>query len=128
MTGGSSKGHRSLGPLLRPTIRIRLTLLYGGMFLIAGIFLLSIIYALSMQALQQGGDPLFTLLPGSTVQFTSNTCPGLESGQSAAQANGTLSQCMHRQSDLALEDLLRRSLFALLGLSIIAFAFGYAMA
>ncbi|MFE0629018.1 sensor histidine kinase [Streptomyces sp. NPDC058864] len=113
---------------LRPTIRIRLALLYGGMFTIAGVLLLSIMYALSVQALQRGGEPLFTLLPGSTVQLTSNMCPGLESGQSAAQANAVLGECMHRQRELALDDLLRRSLFALLGLSIIALAFGYATA
>ncbi|MFE5596111.1 HAMP domain-containing protein, partial [Streptomyces sp. NPDC056549] len=128
MISGAAKEQSSLTPLLRPTIRIRLTMLYGGMFLIAGILLLSIIYALSTQALRQGVDPLFTLLPGSAVQLTSNACPGLESGQSAAQANSILSECMHRQRDLALDNLLRRSLFALLGLSIIAFAFGYAMA
>src|SRR4051812_5941153 len=32
---------------LRPTIRMRLTLLYGGMFLVAGIVLLFIIYFLT---------------------------------------------------------------------------------
>ncbi|MFJ5217203.1 sensor histidine kinase [Streptomyces sp. NPDC088354] len=113
---------------LRPTIRIRLTLLYGGMFMIAGILLLTLIYELSFQALQRGSEPLFTLLPGSTVQLTSDMCRGLQSGQSASQANDILSQCMHRQREMALDVLLRRSIFALLGLSIIAFAFGYAMA
>ncbi|MFD6167160.1 hypothetical protein ACFWFR_18430, partial [Oerskovia sp. NPDC060287] len=41
---------------LRPTIRIRLTLLYGGMFLIAGILLLSIIYLLAAQAEHVGNE------------------------------------------------------------------------
>ncbi|KPC95671.1 histidine kinase, partial [Streptomyces sp. NRRL F-6602] len=41
---------------LRPTIRIRLTLLYGGMFLIAGILLLSIIYLLAAQAVHVGNE------------------------------------------------------------------------
>ena len=49
-------------PWLRPTIRIRLTLLYGGMFLIAGILLLSIIYLLAAQALRTGSQPLFKIV------------------------------------------------------------------
>ncbi|MGW6457090.1 sensor histidine kinase [Streptomyces sp. NPDC055078] len=116
-------------PLLRPTIRIRLTLLYGGMFLIAGVLLLSIIYLLAAQALHSGNGLPFKLLPESKVELTaSNTCSGLRPGMSADDANAVLAKCFAKQREDALGDLLRRSLFALLGLSIIAFAFGYAMA
>ncbi|MEU6081652.1 HAMP domain-containing sensor histidine kinase [Streptomyces sp. NPDC047108] len=115
-------------PWLRPTIRIRLTLLYGGMFLIAGILLLSIIYLLAAQALNVGNEPLFKLLPGSKVALTSNTCPGLKANMPADEANVVLDACMDHQKEQALDDLLRRSLLALLGLSVVAFAFGYAMA
>ncbi|MFI1016439.1 sensor histidine kinase [Streptomyces sp. NPDC020965] len=115
-------------PLLRPTIRIRLTLLYGGMFLIAGILLLTIIYLLTAQALHSGDGMPFKLLPESKVQLTDNACPALSPGMSADEANSVLQTCFSQQREVALDDLLRRSLFALLGLSIIAFAFGYAMA
>ncbi|WP_329024284.1 sensor histidine kinase [Streptomyces sp. NBC_00690] len=115
-------------PLLRPTIRIRLTLLYGGMFLIAGVLLLSIIYLLAAQALHSGNALPFKLLPESTIELTANSCPALRHDLSADQANAVLKECFARQREVALDDLLRRSLFALLGLSIIAFAFGYAMA
>ncbi|MFE7130642.1 sensor histidine kinase [Streptomyces sp. NPDC057638] len=115
-------------PLLRPTIRIRLTLLYGGMFLIAGILLLTIIYLLTAQALHSGDGLPFKLLPDSKVQLTDNACPALSPGMSADEANSVLQACFSHQREVALDDLLRRSLFALLGLSIIAFAFGYAMA
>ncbi|MGP3982837.1 sensor histidine kinase [Streptomyces sp. KR80] len=115
-------------PWLRPTIRIRLTLLYGGMFMIAGIVLLSIIYLLAAQALNVGNEPLFKLLPESAVELTSNECPGLRPGMSANEANVALDACMDHQKQLALDNLLRRSLLALLGLSVVAFAFGYAMA
>ncbi|MER5968810.1 HAMP domain-containing sensor histidine kinase [Streptomyces sp. NPDC002055] len=115
-------------PWLRPTIRIRLTLLYGGMFLIAGILLLSIIYLLAAQALNVGTEPLFKLLPESKVALTSNACPGLRAGMSASEANVVLDACMDQQRHAALDDLLSRSLLALLGLSVLAFAFGYAMA
>ncbi|MFF8839962.1 sensor histidine kinase [Streptomyces sp. NPDC015130] len=114
-------------PLLRPTIRIRLTLLYGGMFLIAGILLLSIIYLFTAQALGDSAAQLpFKIVEGK-VQPTTSWCELPVQG-TGEQFNNAVSVCLRHQSDLALEDLLRRSLFALLGLSIIAFAFGYAMA
>ncbi|MFE0705337.1 sensor histidine kinase [Streptomyces sp. NPDC058872] len=114
-------------PLLRPTIRIRLTLLYGGMFLIAGILLLSIIYLFTAQALTDSTSQLpFKVLSG-TIQPTTSWCR-LPETFTGDQLNDAVTVCLRHQSDLALDDLLRRSLFALLGLSIIAFAFGYAMA
>ncbi|RSS60033.1 cell wall metabolism sensor histidine kinase WalK [Streptomyces sp. WAC01280] len=114
-------------PLLRPTIRIRLTLLYGGMFLIAGILLLSIIYLFTAQTLSESAAQLpFKIVKGEVLPTTSwCRLPNTGTGE---QFNDAVSVCLRHQSDLALEDLLRRSLFALLGLSIIAFAFGYAMA
>ncbi|WP_414167776.1 sensor histidine kinase [Streptoverticillium reticulum] len=116
-------------PWLRPTIRIRLTLLYGGMFLMAGVLLLTIIYLLAANALSTGSQPLIKLIEGSKVQVTGDTCPDLKSpGLTADQANNILTACMSHQRSLALEGLWRRSLFALLGLAVIAFAFGYAMA
>ncbi|MGY0070193.1 sensor histidine kinase [Streptomyces sp. QTS137] len=112
-------------PWLRPTIRIRLTLLYGGMFLIAGILLLSIIYLLAANALNVGSDLPFRILSG---QVSSDTCQ-LRSGQLPAdELNSALSTCLNEQRQHALDNLLSRSLLALLGLAVIAFAFGYAMA
>ncbi|GGR41300.1 sensor histidine kinase [Streptomyces netropsis] len=116
-------------PWLRPTIRIRLTLLYGGMFLMAGVLLLTIIYLLAANALSVGSEPLIKLIEGSKVEVTSGACPELKApGLTPGQANDILSTCMGHQRQGALEGLLRRSLLALLGLAVIAFAFGYAMA
>lgn len=116
-------------PWLRPTIRIRLTLLYGGMFLIAGILLLSIIYLLAAQAVHVGNELPFKIMEGSSVNVSSRTCPNLAaSGDSQDQFNAALNACVNHQRQQALDDLLSRSLLALLGLSVIAFAFGYAMA
>ncbi|MFI6346176.1 sensor histidine kinase [Streptomyces sp. NPDC050560] len=115
-------------PWLRPTIRIRLTLLYGGMFLIAGILLLSIIYLLAAQAVHVGNDLPFTIRSGS-ISVSSDACPGLD--QSTANPddfNRALNSCVNHQRQEALDNLLSRSLLALLGLAVIAFAFGYAMA
>ncbi|MFF5703955.1 sensor histidine kinase [Streptomyces sp. NPDC012794] len=115
-------------PWLRPTIRIRLTLLYGGMFLIAGILLLSIIYLLAAQALREGNALPFKIVGGQKVEVSSTTCSGVGIDQSIDQFNAAIAQCILEQRRHALDDLLSRSLMALLGLSVIAFAFGYAMA
>jgi signal transduction histidine kinase len=111
-------------PWLRPTIRIRLTLLYGGMFLIAGIMLLSIIYLLAAQALNVGSDLPFRIVSGGV---SSQTC-NFPAQPTAAELNNAMNACVNEQRQHALDDLLSRSLLALLGLAIIAFAFGYAMA
>ncbi|MCX2923652.1 sensor histidine kinase [Streptomyces sp. NEAU-W12] len=112
-------------PWLRPTIRIRLTLLYGGMFLIAGILLLSIIYLLAANALNVGSDLPFRILSG---QVSSDICPLRSAQLPADELNSALSACVNEQRQHALDNLLSRSLLALLGLAVIAFAFGYAMA
>ncbi|SEE62170.1 Signal transduction histidine kinase [Streptomyces sp. 3213] len=111
-------------PWLRPTIRIRLTLLYGGMFLIAGILLLSIIYLLAAHALNVGSELPFKVISGSVGSSTCN----FPSEPSATTLNNAMNQCVNEQRQHALDDLLSRSLLTLLGLAIIAFAFGYAMA
>ncbi|MFH8519047.1 sensor histidine kinase [Streptomyces gelaticus] len=109
---------------LRPTIRIRLTLLYGGMFLIAGILLLSIIYMLAAQALHVGSELPFKIVNG---QVTSDVC-NLPEKASPDAFNAAMNSCVNHQRQQALDTLLNRSLLALVGLSVIAFAFGYAMA
>ncbi|MFB6814936.1 sensor histidine kinase [Streptomyces sp. NPDC056347] len=109
---------------LRPTLRIRLTLLYGGMFLIAGILLLSIIYMLAAQALHVGSELPFTIVNG---QVTSKIC-NLPEKASPDAFNAAMNSCVNHQRQQALDTLLNRSLLALVGLSVIAFAFGYAMA
>ncbi|MEU2602099.1 sensor histidine kinase [Streptomyces hirsutus] len=112
-------------PWLRPTIRIRLTLLYGGMFLIAGILLLSIIYLLAANALNVGSDLPFRILSG---EVSSDICKLRSARLPAEELNAALNACVNEQRQHALDNLLSRSLLALLGLAVIAFAFGYAMA
>ncbi|MFC5723632.1 sensor histidine kinase [Streptomyces gamaensis] len=115
-------------PWLRPTIRIRLTLLYGGMFLMAGVLLLTIIYLLAAHALDVTSTPLVKLLGGSQVDANRALCPEFTGNLTSDQANRILEICSSRLRAEALGSLLQRSLFALLGLAVIAFAFGYAMA
>lgn len=117
-------------PWLRPTIRIRLTLLYGGMFLIAGILLLSIIYLLAAQAISTGNQPSFKIVSGSNIKVSSDNCTAITgtSNVPIPDFNAVIAQCVDHQRQAALDNLLSRSLLALLGLAVIAFAFGYAMA
>lgn len=94
------------------------------MFLIAGIMLLSIIYLLAAQALNVGSELPFKILSG---QVGSSSC-NFPSNPTANELNNAMNACVNQQRQHALDDLLSRSLLALLGLAIIAFAFGYAMA
>ncbi|GAA2448822.1 HAMP domain-containing sensor histidine kinase [Streptomyces macrosporus] len=118
-------------PWLRPTIRIRLTLLYGGMFLIAGMVLLTIIYLLAAQALKDGSHLPFQII-GVRDQTTDAVCrlPSQADGGglTTSELTAAVQQCMERQRQIALDVLLQRSLLALLGLAVAAFAFGYVMA
>lgn len=94
------------------------------MFLIAGIVLLSIIYMLAAQALSVGTDLPFEIVSG---KVTSEICD-LPPNASPNDFNAAMNACVNHQRKAALETLLNRSLLALVGLSVIAFAFGYAMA
>ncbi|MEU3351189.1 HAMP domain-containing sensor histidine kinase [Streptomyces sp. NPDC037389] len=115
-------------PWLRPTIRIRLTLLYGGMFLMAGVLLLTIIYLLAANALDVGSQPLIKLTGGTQFAVENpSLCPQLGNVSTYQEANHVLSTCQADLRAMALDTLLKRSLLALLGLAVIAFAFGYAM-
>ncbi|MCF6522788.1 cell wall metabolism sensor histidine kinase WalK [Streptomyces sp. JJ36] len=116
-------------PWLRPTIRIRLTLLYGGMFLIAGMMLLTIIYLLAAQALHDLGELPFRFLNvQAQLQLTSDACPQLAGRMDNEELMRRLGECADVQRAQALDELLRSSLLALLGLAVAAFAFGYVMA
>lgn len=94
------------------------------MFLIAGILLLSIIYMLAAQALHVGSELPFKIVNG---QVTSDVC-NLPEKASPESFNAAMNSCVNHQRQQALDTLLNRSLLALVGLSVIAFAFGYAMA
>ncbi|MFD5087299.1 sensor histidine kinase [Kitasatospora sp. NPDC058201] len=103
----------------RPTIRIRLTLLYGGMFLMAGVVLLMLMYFFLRQALHDVAPPPFIFEKGTTVNGVVMT---------PEQFNQFLVKRHEAASSAALNTLLRKSLTVLVCLAVIAFAAGYAMA
>ncbi|MEV7381475.1 HAMP domain-containing sensor histidine kinase [Streptomyces lydicus] len=119
----SSRGYSQL----RPTIRMRLTLLYGGMFLMAGVVLLVIIYLLTAHALQHSGAA-FHILGGHDLRLSSDVCQQLRQAENIAEFNGILDTCLDIQRTSALTTLLHRSMLVLMGLTVLAFALGYVLA
>ncbi|MGW3045229.1 sensor histidine kinase [Kitasatospora sp. NPDC001159] len=112
----------------RPTIRMRLTLLYGGMFLMAGVVLLLLMYFFVRQALHDVAPQQFNftvLNPNGSVSstFYVNGRP-----MSSDQLNEALASIHESRSTSALNTLLQKSLTVLVCLAVIAFAAGYAMA
>ncbi|MCD0486116.1 HAMP domain-containing histidine kinase [Streptacidiphilus sp. ASG 303] len=108
----------------RPTIRIRLTLLYGGMFLMAGVLLVLVIYMLARQALQVGAQLPMTTIPENTRVIDPRTNQVWTPQQFQEQIELWQAQAQHA----ALDALLRRSITVLVGLAVAAFALGYAVA
>ncbi|MEU9132117.1 HAMP domain-containing sensor histidine kinase [Kitasatospora sp. NPDC048540] len=108
---------------LRPTIRIRLTLLYGGMFLMAGVVLLLLMYYFVRQAFQGASLPPLRL--GANVQITT---PEGSVITNQAALDRYIDNYQAVEADQALNTLLRKALTALVCLAVIAFAAGYAMA
>ncbi|MFC4008082.1 sensor histidine kinase [Nonomuraea purpurea] len=53
----------------QPTLRLRLTLVYGALFLLAGLTLLGVTYLLFNQQLNQSFESRFTAEPGTTKQL-----------------------------------------------------------
>ncbi|MEU4117440.1 HAMP domain-containing sensor histidine kinase [Kitasatospora sp. NPDC028055] len=106
----------------RPTIRMRLTLLYGGVFLMAGVVLLLVMYFFVQQALQQVGQPHLVL----------NGIPVRTADGQVITTQSALDQWLNDQrsfqANQALNTLLRKLLTVLVCLAVIAFAAGYAMA
>ncbi|MGH3490624.1 MAG: sensor histidine kinase [Actinopolymorphaceae bacterium] len=55
------------GRLIRPTLRLRLTLLYGGLFFAAGLVLLAVIYVLVDQRIPEARNLITARVPGPTA-------------------------------------------------------------
>ncbi|MFG2698757.1 sensor histidine kinase [Kitasatospora sp. NPDC051984] len=108
---------------LRPTIRIRLTLLYGGMFLMAGVVLLLLMYYFVRSAFQTDLVPHFTLGQGVTLRAYDGATL-----TNQGELDRWLAHFQDTRSNEALSTLLRKALTALVCLAVIAFAVGYTVA
>ncbi|MFE4517438.1 sensor histidine kinase [Kitasatospora sp. NPDC056783] len=109
----------------RPTIRMRLTLLYGGMFLMAGVVLLLLMYVFFQDAVSYLAPRTFNF-NGDFVRVVGPN--GTSVDMDSRQFNDAQTAYYLARSDSALNTLLRKSLTMLVCLAIIAFAAGYALA
>jgi signal transduction histidine kinase len=107
----------------RPTLRIRLTMFYGGMFLLAGLVMVLVMYLFVDQAFGTATQmPQFHTGPGVLVQTPDG------SFLTGDQLTSWLSAYQHKHTADALHLLVLKSLAALIALLILAVFFGYAMA
>ncbi len=125
------------------TIRMRLTVLYGGLFLLAGIILLGVTYLLVAQRLDAVGPPTGTLIslqaPGSGggLPEQPSTSSDLVGGTArfadgrtlpAADAVREINQQQVRLRTEALNSLLTQGGIALLVVGLVAIGFGWLVA
>ncbi|MEU8157021.1 HAMP domain-containing sensor histidine kinase [Micromonospora sp. NPDC048986] len=104
----------------RLTIRARLTLIYGGLFLLAGVVLLAVTYVLVDQRMPQ---PF-----GVSLRDLPKTAPTTPSGQNVDNLRALLQEVQEEAKRNALESLLTQGGIALIVVSTVAIAFGWLLA
>jgi len=100
---------------MKTTVRLRLTALYGGLFLLGGIALLTVTYFLTAHQLER--QPFSPLRP--RVQLPPNAPPFLQD---------LIKQARDQQTDTALHELVVQSAIALAIVVVIALALGWLVA
>jgi signal transduction histidine kinase len=108
---------------LRPTVRVRLTLLYGGMFLLAGSLLLLLFY-LVVENSVPGGGRARELLP----QFQGDDAADGAAGAALAQREEAVRRALAEQRSEAVSSALRLSLLSFGLVATLAVGFGWMMA
>ncbi|MFC1434706.1 sensor histidine kinase [Streptacidiphilus sp. N1-3] len=120
-SGADYEPHSSLLPF-RPTLRIRLTMFYGGMFLLAGLILVLVMYVWVDQAFNLATQvPKITVGSGVTAEVGGIPLTG-------DQFDAYITAYQQQHTSAALHTLVLKSTSALIALLILAVAFGYAMA
>jgi signal transduction histidine kinase len=123
----------------RLTIRVRLTVLYGGLFLLAGIILLGVTYLLAQQRLNAtapklGGVVGIQMPAGQPVSSAdlkvTDTTVKFTDGQvlSAKDAIDRINREQDRLRQQALDSLLTQGGIALVVVGVVAFGFGWLIA
>ncbi len=110
----------------RRTVRLRLTLLYGGLFLVSGAVLLMITYVLVRHA--TGGDVLFFHTRGRAPLPSATGPPAPPDLQTLADQTQQIRAAALRQHSEQLRQLLIQSGIALTLMSVISIALGWLVA
>ncbi|MCY0943841.1 hypothetical protein [Streptomyces antarcticus] len=124
------------GPLLRErpsperrsVTRLRLTCLYGGVFMMAGTVLLAVVSLFAVQAVNRGSEPVFDLMSGTSVVVGNTACPQPVSGPGAGSVDGVLDACLTHQRHQTRASMVSSSLLALAALAVLSAVAGYGMA
>ncbi|MBM0234477.1 HAMP domain-containing histidine kinase [Micromonospora sp. STR1_7] len=106
----------------RLTIRARLTLIYGGLFLLAGVVLLAVTYVLVDQRMPQPFGVKLRDLPVTV------TTPNSGGGQNIETLRTLVQEAQNEAKRNALESLLTQGGIALIVVSAVAIAFGWLLA
>lgn len=122
-----------VGRLPRPTIRLRLTLLYGGLFLISGVCLLALTYVLFSAFAPAGG---FVAGPNGQINFTFQDASGRTgigssiglSPQDQQTQIQALQAVVAQQHAAELNQLLVESALALGVMAVVSIALGWLVA
>jgi signal transduction histidine kinase len=116
--------------LPRRTVRLRMTVLYGGLFLISGAALLAITYILVRHAVD--GHPIgvsgFVLAPGGSAPLQTMPPPGQAGREFAEMVSVQAKEAMERQKSAVLHQLLLQSGIALALTSVSSIALGWIVA
>ncbi len=131
---GTAMSRRWRPRLPRRTVRLRLTLLYGGLFLVSGAALLAITYGLVQRATGSGflpssGPPTAYAQnsPSRTVIPPTGTGAALTPQQAQAQTNQIQAQAAHQHA-AEMHQLLINSGVALLIMAVISIGLGWLVA
>ncbi|MGE5134494.1 MAG: sensor histidine kinase [Gemmatimonadota bacterium] len=131
--------------LPRRTVQLRLTLLYGGLFLLSGAVLLAIIYGLVAQRLPQAATVRARQAPASgpasgpaggpaVFYARSGTCtasfglPPASPAQAQAQVQRQIAQCLSQQRSAELDQLLTDSGIGLAAMTVVSIGLGWLVA
>ncbi len=82
-SAGSAASH-ARAPQRPSVTRLRLTCLYGGVFMMAGTALLAVVHLLAVQAVNRGNDPVLELRSESAIVLAPAGCPEPPDGGPAA--------------------------------------------
>jgi signal transduction histidine kinase len=120
---GAAGGAGSAGAVRRRPVRLRLTLVYSGLFLAAGAVLLAVTYGLVAQSLSTASSPASTAQASKYVDQALRTCKAENLGPTAmAKCENTAEQSLTGVSKASVADQRSRTLAHLLDYSLATLA------
>ncbi|GLX19791.1 hypothetical protein Slala02_31070 [Streptomyces lavendulae subsp. lavendulae] len=118
-------GNGRAAPPRRTVTRLRLTCVYGGVFMLAGTALLAVVFLLARQAVSRGNEPVFELRSEGTLVLAPADCPWPQAGSPEA---GGQSPCPAADRRPRRDPLTSPALLALAALGPLSVVAGYVTA